>query len=86
MKLMFDKDRVVSTRIGADPRDAKVQEFAIDFAGPKLKQFTESEQAAGHHELQRERGHFVTARFITIPSTRAGASCLSWNPHNQGPG
>jgi periplasmic glucans biosynthesis protein len=42
MKLMFDKARVVSTRVGLDPRDAKIREFAIDFAGPKLKPFTEA--------------------------------------------
>ncbi len=42
MKLNFDKDRVVSTRVGVDPRDPKVHEFAIDFAGPKLKPFTEA--------------------------------------------
>jgi glucans biosynthesis protein len=42
MKLNFDKDRVAATRIGVDPRDTKVREFTIDFAGPKLKPFTEA--------------------------------------------
>ena len=42
MKLNFGKDRVISTRIGVDPRDAKVREFVVDFAGSKLKPFTES--------------------------------------------
>jgi len=37
MKLTFNKDRVVATRIGVDPRDPKRRQFAIDFAGPKLK-------------------------------------------------
>jgi len=41
-KLTFDKDRVLSTRIGVDPRDPKVRQFAIDFGGPKLKRFSEA--------------------------------------------
>jgi glucans biosynthesis protein len=41
MKVTFDRDRVVSTRVGVDPRDPKVHEFAIDFAGPRLKPFTD---------------------------------------------
>jgi periplasmic glucans biosynthesis protein len=36
MKLSGDKDKVVATRLGADPRNPQRRQFAIDFAGPKL--------------------------------------------------
>jgi glucans biosynthesis protein len=42
MKLTFNKDRVLATRIGVDPRDSKRRQFAIDFGGPKLKALAEN--------------------------------------------
>jgi periplasmic glucans biosynthesis protein len=35
-------DKVVATRIGADPRDAQRRQFAIDFGGPKFDAFPEN--------------------------------------------
>ncbi|SPE55584.1 Periplasmic glucan biosynthesis protein MdoG (fragment) [Verrucomicrobia bacterium] len=34
--LKLSANKVIATRVGIDPRDPQRQEFAIDFAGPKL--------------------------------------------------
>jgi len=36
------QDKVIATRMGADPRDPQRRQFAIDFAGPKLNTLSES--------------------------------------------
>jgi periplasmic glucans biosynthesis protein len=41
MKLAM-QDKVISTRIGADPRDPQRRQFFIDFSGPKLNTILES--------------------------------------------
>lgn len=42
MKLAFDKDRVVSTRIGIDPREPGFRQFAVDFSGAKSRALMDS--------------------------------------------
>jgi periplasmic glucans biosynthesis protein len=44
IKLPANKDKVAATRLGTDPRDPQRQQFAIDFAGPKLSALPESAQ------------------------------------------
>jgi glucans biosynthesis protein len=41
MKLAM-QDKVLATRIGADPRDSQRRQFVIDFGGPKLNALSES--------------------------------------------
>ena len=53
--LKLSDNKVVATRVGADPRDPQRRQFAIDFAGPKLRRFRKH-AACGHRELQRQRG------------------------------
>ena len=84
MKLMFDKDRVVSTRVGADPRDAKVREFAIDFAGPKLKPLTEANKPQAITSCSPNAG----ISFSEVYYNRYSDSwrvVLKLEPHNQDP-
>jgi len=40
--LKLSQNRVLATRIGADPRDARRRQFAIDFGGPKLAALPEN--------------------------------------------
>jgi glucans biosynthesis protein len=42
MKLLFNKDKVLATRLGQDPREPKRRQFAIDFGGPKLKALSDT--------------------------------------------
>jgi glucans biosynthesis protein len=84
MKLMFDKDRVVSTRIGVDPRDAKIREFAIDFAGPKLKQFTEANKPQAITSCSANAGIPYSEVFYN-PYSKSWRVVLKLEPHNQDP-
>jgi glucans biosynthesis protein len=38
----LSEDKVIATRLGVDPRDPKRQQFAIDFAGPKISPIPEN--------------------------------------------
>jgi glucans biosynthesis protein len=40
--LKLSENKVIGTRVGADPRDAQRRQFVIDFAGPKLKAIPET--------------------------------------------
>jgi glucans biosynthesis protein len=40
--LKLSENKVLATRVGADPRDPQRRQFALDFAGPKLKAIPES--------------------------------------------
>jgi glucans biosynthesis protein len=84
MKLMFDKGRVVSTRVGADPRDAKVREFAIDFAGPKLKSFTETNKPQAITSCSANAGISFSEVYYN-PSVPGWRVVLKLEPHNQDP-
>jgi periplasmic glucans biosynthesis protein len=84
MKLMFDKDRVISTRVGADPRDPKVREFAIDFAGPKLKALTEANKPQAITSCSANAG----ISFSEVYYNKYSGSwrvVLKLEPHNQDP-
>ncbi len=39
--LKLSQNRVVATRVGADPRDPQRRQFALDFAGPKLSELAD---------------------------------------------
>jgi glucans biosynthesis protein len=39
--LKLSQNKVVATRMGADPRDPQRRQFAVDFSGPKLGELTE---------------------------------------------
>ncbi len=84
MKLNFDKDRAVATRVGVDPRDAKIREFAIDFAGPKLKQFSESNKPQAITSCSANAGIPYSEVFYN-PYNATWRVVLKLEPHNQDP-
>jgi len=84
MKLTFDKDRVISTRIGVDPRDEKVREFAIDFAGAKLKAFNEANKPQAITSCSANAGIPYSEVFYN-KYTSSWRVVLKLEPHNQDP-
>jgi glucans biosynthesis protein len=84
MKLNFDRDRVVATRIGTDPRDPKIREFTIDFAGPKLKQFSETNKPQAITSCSANAGIAYSEIFYN-PFENCWRVVLKLEPHNQDP-
>jgi len=84
MKLNFDRDRVIATRIGQDPRDPKIREFMIDFAGPKLKGFSETNKPQAITSCSANAGIAYSEIYYNQYE-----SCwrvdLKLEPHNQDP-
>jgi glucans biosynthesis protein len=84
MKLNFDRDHVIATRIGLDPRDPKIREFAIDFAGPKLKQFSESNKPQAITSCSANAGIAFSEIYFN-PYENCWRVVLKLEPHNQDP-
>jgi glucans biosynthesis protein len=84
MKLTFDKDRVISTRIGLDKSNPKIREFAIDFAGSKLKPFTESNPPQAITSCSDNAG-IVFSQVYKNPISDSWRVILKFEPHNKDP-
>lgn len=84
MKLSFDKDRVISTRVGADPRDAKVRMFVVDFAGPNLKRFTEANRPQAITSCS-ENAHISFSEVYQNPHSDSWRVVIKMEPQNQDP-
>lgn len=84
MGLDFGKDKVVSTRIGADARDPKVRQFAIDFAGPKLKQFTPENPPQAITSCSANAG-ISDSQIFPLPDGGGWRVIVKLEPHDQNP-
>jgi periplasmic glucans biosynthesis protein len=84
MKLNFDRDRVVATRVGVDPRDPKIREFMIDFAGPKLKGFSETNKPQAITSCSANAG-IAYSEIYYNPYESCWRVDIKLEPHNQDP-
>ncbi len=84
MKLNFGKDRVISTRAGVDPRDPKVHQFVIDFAGSKLKSFTEANKPQAITSCS-DNAEIPYSEVFANPSSGSWRVVLKMSPRNQDP-
>jgi len=84
MKLNFDRDRVVATRVGVDPRDPKIREFMVDFAGPKLKGFSETNKPQAITSCSANAG-IAYSEIYYNPYESCWRVDIKLEPHNQDP-
>jgi glucans biosynthesis protein len=84
MRINLEKDKVISTRIGVDARDPKVRQFAIDFAGPKLKQFTEQNKPQAITSCSPNAG-ISDSQIFPLPDNGSWRVIVKLEPHNQDP-
>jgi len=84
MGLTFDKDKVTSTRIGVDARDPKVRQFAIDFAGPKLKPYTAENPPQAITSCSANAG-ISDSQVFPNPYNGGWRVVIKLEPHNQDP-
>jgi glucans biosynthesis protein len=84
MKLDFDKDKVISTRIGVDERDPKLREIAIDFAGPKLKRFTPENPPQAITSCSPNAG-ITFSEVFQNPYLGSWRVIVKMEPHNKDP-
>src|SRR5579862_114430 len=84
MKLTMEKDKVISTRIGVDARDPKVRQFAIDFAGPKLKRFTPENPPQAITSCSANAG-ISDSQIFPLPDKGSWRVIVKLEPHNQDP-
>jgi glucans biosynthesis protein len=84
MRVNFEKDKVVSTRIGVDARDPKVRQFAIDFAGPKLKRFTPENPPQAITSCSANAG-ISDSQIFPLPDNSSWRVIVKLEPHNQDP-
>lgn len=84
MKLTFDKDKVISTRVGVDARDPKIRQFAIDFAGPKLLPFTPENPPQPITSCSPNAG-ITDSQVFQNPYSHSWRVVLKLEPHNQDP-
>lgn len=84
MKLEFDKDRVIATRVGQDPRDAKVRMFAVDFAGPKLRPFTVTNRPQAITSCS-ENAHISFSEVDQLPFPDSWRVMIKMEPQNKDP-
>jgi periplasmic glucans biosynthesis protein len=61
----LSSNKVVSTRVGLDPRDQEQRQFVIDFDAAQTQRRGRSAQ--GPDQLQRQRLHFRWCRFSATP-------------------
>jgi len=84
MKINLEKDKVVATRIGVDARDPKVKQFAIDFAGPRLKRFTPENPPQAITSCSANAG-ISDSQIFPLPDNGSWRVIVKLEPHNQDP-
>jgi glucans biosynthesis protein len=84
MKINLEKDKVVSTRVGVDARSPKVRQFAIDFAGPKLKRFGQENPPQAITSCSANAG-ISDSQIFPLPEKGNWRVIVKLEPHNQDP-
>jgi len=75
---------VVSTRVGVDARSPKVRQFAIDFAGPKLKRFGQENPPQAITSCSANAG-ISDSQIFPLPEKGNWRVIVKLEPHNQDP-
>jgi len=73
-------NKVLSTRIGADPAHPNWREFVIDFGGPKLAALPDGIEPEAIASCSGERQHHRATGVFGYPQTSNWRAIVKWRP------